>query len=388
MHDFHEYISKQLFELLKKRRVIVFYDPRKEFAPFIDELPILEEKGTRVTRVEIQSTPVNLARFQGSFFGLRATVEPFTAADHPDLLLLYVSGTIRDRKGSILMEFEKSGDTWEPALKRLARNVLSQKYTEGAIDGMLAPESLTYRDIVTLLEQNGGEESPSILKLIFGGISDGIALLAAWLADGSKDEVIGEKEAIDELYTLISSRLGLDISPETPPAKAREKAARYVLVNEFRLDLNVDPPSSISMIPVCPAKEHQERVRRLAERLRKEHPNAYTALADVVETELALAQMPLDPSGLGNIDTFRFEERILFWYCGKVIAKRDHEAAMRLIDERKNCFWIVRDISRRAQWETCRLMAELGLQVENIKPGMGKCGLGSESWVKRYTAED
>ena len=33
-------------------------------------------------------------------------------------------------------------------------------------------------------------------------------------------------------------------------------------------------------------------------------------------------------------------------------------------------------------------MAELGLQVESIKPYLGKCGLGSESWVKGYTAED
>jgi hypothetical protein len=64
---------------------------------------------------------------------------------------------------------------------------------------MLAPEGLTYGDIVALLEQNGGDEPPSILKLIFGGISDGIALLAAWLADGSKDEAIQEKEAVGEL---------------------------------------------------------------------------------------------------------------------------------------------------------------------------------------------
>jgi hypothetical protein len=122
MHDFHECISRQVSELLKKRSVIVFYDPRKEFAPFIDELPILEDNGAGVARVEIQSTPVSLARFQGSFFGVRAAVEPYTAADHPDPLLLYVPGAVRDRKGSLLMELEKSGETWEPALKHLARN--------------------------------------------------------------------------------------------------------------------------------------------------------------------------------------------------------------------------------------------------------------------------
>ncbi|MGV8073350.1 MAG: PglZ domain-containing protein [Syntrophobacteraceae bacterium] len=388
MHAFHEYICKHLGDLLKRRNVVVFYDPRAEFAPFVDELTVTGGADGTIPHVAIDNMSVRLARFQGSFFGLRAAVEPFTAVDHPDPLLLYVSGAIRDRNGSILMELEKSGETWEPALKRLSRNVLSQKYTEGFIDGMLAPEGLTYLDIVALLEQTGSDEPPSLLKLIFGSASDGIALLAAWLADESKDEVIKGKEAIDELYALVSSRLGLKITADTPPAKAREKAARYVLVNEFRSNLSGEPPSSVSMIPACPSKDHQERVHKLADRLRKEQPDAYTALADTVETELALAQTQLDPSGLGNIDTFRFEESILLGYCGELIARRDHEAAMGLIDKRKSCFWIARDISRRAQWEACRFMAELGLQVESVKPAMEKCGLRSESWVKGYTAED
>ena len=37
-HPFHRYVSQQLEERLKKHAVVVFYDPRREFAPFIDEL--------------------------------------------------------------------------------------------------------------------------------------------------------------------------------------------------------------------------------------------------------------------------------------------------------------------------------------------------------------
>lgn len=388
MHAFHEYISKQLSDLLKKKRVIVFYDPREEFAPFIDELPILKEDDGFVVRTEIQGVPARIGRFKGSFFGLRAAIEPFSGYDQPEPLLLYVPGVIRDRKGSILMELEKAGDTWEPALKRLARNILSQKYTEGVIDGMLAPESITYRDIVAFLDQNGDEEPPSILKLIFGGVSDGISLLAAWLANDQRDGAIEEKEAAPELYALISSRLGLKIPPEAPLATAREKTARYVLVNELRSDLDTEPPASISMIPVCSTKEHQERVRKLTEKLRKEHADIYTGLADTVEAELGLAQASLDPSGLGSIDTFRFEERLLLRLCGEYTAGREYEAAIRLVNDRGSCFWVDRDVSRQAQWESCRLMAELGLQVEAGKLALSKCGLKAEAWVKAYAAED
>ena len=35
MHPLHDHISKQLSEKLKARKVIVWYDARREFAPFI-----------------------------------------------------------------------------------------------------------------------------------------------------------------------------------------------------------------------------------------------------------------------------------------------------------------------------------------------------------------
>lgn len=37
MHPFHDHISRQLAERLKARRAVVWY-PRREFAPFIEEL--------------------------------------------------------------------------------------------------------------------------------------------------------------------------------------------------------------------------------------------------------------------------------------------------------------------------------------------------------------
>ena len=46
------------------------------------------------------------------------------------------------------MELEKAGECYEPQLKRLARNVLRQRYTDGVIDEMLAPERVTYEDLV------------------------------------------------------------------------------------------------------------------------------------------------------------------------------------------------------------------------------------------------
>ena len=38
MHPLYDYISKQLAHKLKARKIVVWYDPRREFAPFVAEL--------------------------------------------------------------------------------------------------------------------------------------------------------------------------------------------------------------------------------------------------------------------------------------------------------------------------------------------------------------
>lgn len=51
MHPLHDYVSRQLADKLKARRVVVWYDPRREFEPFIAELRgVAVGKDTRVEK--------------------------------------------------------------------------------------------------------------------------------------------------------------------------------------------------------------------------------------------------------------------------------------------------------------------------------------------------
>ena len=38
MHPLHDYVAKQLAEKLKSKKLVVWYDARREFAPFIAEV--------------------------------------------------------------------------------------------------------------------------------------------------------------------------------------------------------------------------------------------------------------------------------------------------------------------------------------------------------------
>ena len=75
-HALHDYLAGQLGEWLSKRSIVVFYDPREEFRPFFDDLAGAESSGESPIRVTLAEAEVSLARYRGSFFELRAAVEP------------------------------------------------------------------------------------------------------------------------------------------------------------------------------------------------------------------------------------------------------------------------------------------------------------------------
>ena len=320
MHPLHDYVAKQLADRIKARHLVVWYDARREFAPFIAELRGAPKASGTISPVSVAGINTQLGEYEGSFFELRAIVEHHVSGDSPTNVVLYIPGCDRDRRGSVLMEIEKAGECYEPQLKRLARNVLRQRYTDGVIDEMLAPDRVTYEDLARAAADTSSAEPPSILKNIFHETSGNDALLATWLASDARDATIESKEAKRELVKLIRSRLGLELPGDAPLSKLRAITLRYVLAGEFRSDLRSAPPPSVAAVPEPKTKDDEAAVRDLARRLRTSFASAYAALADHVEKELGLREAEITADALGRIDTFRFEERAVLSDCGKLIA--------------------------------------------------------------------
>ena len=172
MHPLYDYISSQLADKLKARKIVVWYDPRREFTPFVAELHGGARTSGEAVRIAVGGIIARLAEYDGSMFELRAVLEPFVCGDAPsECLVVYLPGCERDRHCSVLMELEKAGECYEPQLKRLARNVLRQRYTDGIIDEMLAPERVAYEDFARASSDITSTEPPSVLKSIFHSIS-------------------------------------------------------------------------------------------------------------------------------------------------------------------------------------------------------------------------
>ncbi len=388
MHSLHEYVARLLADQLKARSVVAWYDPRAEFAPFVDELRGGPADGATITPVTLPGGQASLVQFAGSMFELRAIVEPLVSRETPDRVVLYLPGCARDATGSVLMEIEKAGECWEPQLKRVARNVLRKRYTDGVIDDLLAPEGVTYRDLAIASSNTESTEPPSLLRAIFHEVSGTDALLGVWLAHDDRDADIEAKEAIGELTKLIRSRLGLDLLDETSLAKTRAITLRYILGGEFRSDLTGAPPASLDGVPAPGTKAEEAAIRDLAQRIRTSFPEEYAGIADRIEGELRLADASIPPTALGAIDTFRFEERTLLAHCGELIAERQFDDALSLVAQREQNYWLERDVTRRAQWEACRRMAELGKAAKVVLAEVRSAGGGTGDWLARYTATE
>lgn len=385
MNPLDQYASARLAEKLKSRKVVVWYDPRSEWALFARGLSAGAANGVSSV-VDVAGVRAHLITYRGSFLEVRALSEPFMSGDEPEPTLIYVPGVERDAKHSLLMELELGGCTYERALKRTAREVLRARYTEGVIDELLAPEGLGYEDLARACspDAEGTREPPSILRGIFPSESSGEAILATWLARTEHDAAIDAKGARPELAKLVRSRVGLDVPTDAPLSKMRAITLRYVLGGEFRADLRCPPPSALESVPPVRNKEDEAGLRDIARRLRTSHISDYERLAQEVENELRLARADISPAALGSIDTFRFEERALLRHCGDLIADGQHTQALEIIGERENSFWLTRDFSRKAQWEVCRRMAELGLIAAQVKADLANPPAKSAGWVAAY----
>lgn len=376
----HDYLAAQLSDRLAKSRVVVWYDPRAEFAPFV--AACRRENGESSPTIDVAGTIADLAAYDGSFYALRFAAEPLAGGDDPHPVVLYLPGATPDIHGSVLMELELAGCRWEPKLRQVARYAMRQRFTDGAIDELLGRDRVTYGDLVAALATGGADGPPSLLKPLLTG-SSSEAQIATWLATPALDPQIVEREATTELRRLVGVRLGLDLVGEEL-SKWRSITVRHVLGVEFRADIEGAVPKELEHVPSATG-EVQRNAKAVARILREEHEPAYAELSDRAAAELRLDGHSLEALQLGSIDTFRFEERALLDRCARLVADGEFGQVLAICAVQQGSYWLQHAIDRQAQWEAMRLAAELGEVATAVSADIGKRPSGASAWVAAYS---
>ncbi|MCP4384030.1 MAG: PglZ domain-containing protein [Hyphomicrobiales bacterium] len=379
-HLLHDYVAQQLEGHIRDRGIVVWFDPRGEFETFVAELTPSDSGAAAAAALGELS--IEVARFDGSMYALRSLVEPRVGGDAPEPTLVYLAGVER-RDDSPLMELETAGVRWEPQLRRLARNALRQRFTDGVIDELLSRDNLTYQDIADAAGV-GGPETPSVLKTILTSASSE-GQIAQWLAAAETDAAILDKGADEELRKLLVARLGLDVG-DADLSKLRSIAARFVLGAEFRSDLTAEAGAELAELPVV-TSDVEQRVRAITALLRRDHADAYPEIADRTQVELSLSSDSIDATALGSIDTFSFEERSLLDRCAQLIREGEYNQVLDIVAERRTSFWLAHEVERQAQWEAIRLAAELGRAAAEVETRTESATPSAADWINRYASE-
>lgn len=102
MHGLHDYIARQVAERLKARTVVVWYDPRGEFGPFVSELRGGAPNQVHPVEVAVGDVTASLVSYDRSMFEVRAAVEPLVDGERPEPIVVYVPGVSPDPSGSVL----------------------------------------------------------------------------------------------------------------------------------------------------------------------------------------------------------------------------------------------------------------------------------------------
>jgi hypothetical protein len=392
MTTFADHLKQSLAARLHKNHVVVWYDEARAFEPFVSTLQTLH---TRVPAavpqpVRFGDVEAQLLVGQGSFFELRFAAEPLVSKERPDPLVLYIPQARPDRTLSVLFELEVGGGAddgaWCPDLKREARSFFrTLGRPDSAIDEMLKGEALTWDDVNDLVGDHGEDKYPR-LRALFPGATD-LQILAAWLASDAQDSTVKKKGADDELKTIVATSIGFHVGDMTLP-ELRSRVLRAVLIGEFVSDLNGTTPDKLVTVPQPSTPEQVKAARVVADDLRQHHATAYERLANEAEEQLGLAGLSFDPSALGHIDTFRFEERALLAAAWRHVRDGQHDKALALVEGRTRSFWVDRDPQRQMKWKACELMAQLVKAIGDARASLDATPAQAKAWVDTYARAD
>ena len=391
MNRLADHVVRQLERQLSEHRVVVWYDPRREwesaFPDFtIEKISCAALPSDELSTLTIGSVSSQFARFTGSFLQLRMLSEQVAASDTPQPLILYLPGESPDEDSSVLMELELAGKRWAPPLKRLAREVLKPYYVDGKIDELLDVATLNYSDVVGWLDQAEEQAAGqgSMLKLVFPGLESAERILVEWLTQADRDPAIEQKNAAPELRAHLNHRLGLILPEALTLSEIRERTWRYLLVNDFRADLRGQPPSSLALFPRPSTDSQLKTLRQVLETVRRDYPDAYKLRADKIELELRLRHAGIAADDFGSADTFRFEERALLAWCDRLLVEGRFQEALAVHRERGNSFWVDHDLSRKAQWAVCGRLVALSTKMAQVEKEINGSARAPVAWVEAY----
>lgn len=355
-----EYVAQYVRRKVEQHSVLVWYDPAGAFTELIEQLNL--PPSTRI------------ARFEGSFFRLRAEVEGhfdrLSRGDGPAMapLLVYVPTQRLPREIDPLLGLAAAGTMLDEDLSTLARQALRDRFSQSDLDELLSSPNLSLAELDRIAAEGGTGGAAGVISLVFGAASTH-EVLARYLADPELEQAVAEKEALPALASLAERTLGLPREPLADQTQFKRRLARHLLLTE----LTAIVPQAAA-IPALSGRsqpgsaEQVESCRKTADfmRQRVDMQAAYVRLAQQVEQEFNLGHASLPVDLVSDSDTFPFADDLCLRALEELVQQGDLAGALELVDTRLQRFWAKIDKRRQVQWEIARTALELIAESQRV----------------------
>lgn len=381
-------VTKALVQLIAKqvddKGLVVWYDPEQAY-------------GAEAAELSLPNTTV--ARYEGSFFGLRKQIDHLLNDVQPPRLVVYVP-IERTETHSALIELDCAGVVMQPRqqppacntrLSVVARNALKPILGEdqvAEIERQVESGKLSLADLDSLADK-GKDISTGVLTLIFGSANPQEVGLA-FLHSDRNDEEISKKDAQKELRHLLQVSFDIELATGEALSNWRVRLGRHVLVTDLFAALKKQVPPSLSSVPVATSTGGIDACVRLARTWRNNRDvrDSYVTVAIKVEQELGLEKLELPVEPLKENETFLCVERALLAHVESELLKAATPALRELAEYRRSRFWADVIPAIQARWALICSAAEVLIEADRVGKALKTAPATVPALVKAYTDDD
>lgn len=378
---FSKYVRKSLTQLLNDKRIVVWYDPDREFRDFV--------RSFQAPNCEILSASDSVLktrrRADEVYRLMNESDDPAEAGRNLLIYIPYQRGVKEEEKMRDPFEVyaiagAAFGDTEDQKMESLARQAMPEKAEEIS---RLFREG---RPNIALLDGLEETQKWPLLKEVFRTETPA-DIIALAIGDSAKAAKVDDTPGcLEELLRLFEAAAGFKPVSEERKWKALcPKAAEYVLFSEFVFDLKEGIPDALGAVPQAGA-DARTVVCAACDRMRSDTGlrDAYVEFARKIESDLRLPDLLAEDFDTGDRDTFPFEERRLFGRAVKHVLMGDLKAARAVIESRKRSIW-GSDPQRSPAWTALERAAAVIESAEQITEDLhDKKDLGG--LLKAYTS--
>jgi len=357
-------LEAELRERVARHGLVIWLDVDNHYSEFVDRLIAMRAAGD--LKYEVRA-------FRGSHLQLMLDLEGLAGGLDKSRLVIHLPGFNEEAvRKTPLLELYSAGVRYRKALDTLVTEAAAGDVHPEQIASFCQQEGLTLAMADKWLNAHlteGGEGLAGHLRNL-----SLTALLDDLLGDGQVARHLGSEADRTAVWERLGSLLGLterwreDWHPRgsTQAKEFAFTASSWALCVEYIHDLHRSPVGErLRVVPELPAPI-VEACSQLATHLRDRHVDFYLSTTNETEAALVDEVEAAQASDLGQIDTFRFEEDLVFKAALAAITEHQWDVAAKWVELRRDdrSFWLRQEPATRSAWQLIDDATHLGQGIE------------------------